>query len=67
MKHCEQITATETAQDRKRANQINRRLGEMEKLITAAYEDKVAGKISEDICVNLLNRSSQKARYYRKE
>ncbi len=56
LKHCEQITATETAQDRKRANQINRRLGELEKLITAAYEDKVAGKIPEDICVNLLNR-----------
>ena len=34
----------------------NRRLGELEKLITAAYEDKVAGKIPEDICVNLLNR-----------
>ena len=56
LKRCEQITATETAQDRKRANQINRRLGELEKLITAAYEDKVAGKIPEDICVNLLNR-----------
>ena len=56
LKHCEQITATETAQDRKRANQINRRLGELEKLIMAAYEDKVAGKIPEDICVNLLNR-----------
>ena len=27
LKRCEQITATETAQDRKRANQINRRLG----------------------------------------
>lgn len=56
LKRCEQITATEAAQDRKRANQINRRLGELEKLITAAYEDKVAGKIPEDICVNLLNR-----------
>ncbi len=56
LKRCEQISATETAQDRKRANQINRRLGELEKLITAAYEDKVAGKIPEDICVSLLNR-----------
>lgn len=56
LKHCEQITATETAQYRKRANQINRRLEELEKLITAAYEDKVVGKIPEDICVDLLNR-----------
>lgn len=56
LKRCEQITATETAQDRKCSSQINRRLGELEKLITAAYEDKVAGRIPEDICVNLLNR-----------
>lgn len=56
MKRCEQVTLTKSTQDRKHANQINRRLTELEKLITAAYEDKVAGKIPEDICVSLLNR-----------
>lgn len=56
LKRCEQFTSAEIAQDRKRVNQINRRLAELEKLITAAYEDKVVGKIPEDICVGLLNR-----------
>ncbi len=56
LRRCEQISTAETAQDRKRLNQIVRRLAEVERLITATYEDKVAGKIPEDICVGLLNK-----------
>ncbi len=56
LRRCEQISSAETAQDRKRANQISRRLTELDRLIAATYEDKVGGKIAEDICVGLLNR-----------
>ncbi len=35
---------------------IEKRLAELEKLIQAAYEDKVMGRIPEGICVNLLNK-----------
>ncbi len=60
LKRCEQISTAETTQDRKRLNQIVRRLAEVERLITATYEDKVAGKIPEDICVGLLNKYQEK-------
>ena len=32
------------------------RLAELEKLIQAAYEDKVMGRIPESVCINLLNK-----------
>ena len=35
---------------------IDKRLAELEKLIQAAYEDKVMGRIPEGVCVNLLNK-----------
>ena len=35
---------------------IDERLAELEKLIQAAYEDKVMGRIPESICINLLNK-----------
>ena len=56
LRKCEQISSEEATKDRKRANQINRRLTELERLIVAAYEDKVVGRIPEDICVGLLNK-----------
>ena len=42
--------------DRKRMNQILRRTAELDKLISSVYEDKVSGKIPEDICVGLLEK-----------
>ena len=56
----EKKSATETAADRKRLGQIKARLTELEKIIPSVYEDKVAGRIPEDICVGLLEK-------YRKE
>lgn len=56
LKRCEQISSSESIRDRKRNNQIVRRMSELEKLILSVYEDKVSGKIPEDICVNLLNK-----------
>ncbi len=35
---------------------IEKRLVELEKLIQAAYEDKVMGRIPESVCINLLNK-----------
>ena len=35
---------------------IDKRLAELEKLIQAAYEDKVMGRIPEIVCINLLNK-----------
>ncbi len=56
LKRREQISSTEADRDRKRVSQLRRRLNELERLIISAYEDKVSGKIAEDICVGLLNR-----------
>ena len=56
LRKCEQISSEEATKDRKRANQITRRLAELERLIVSAYEDKVVGRIPEDICVGLLNK-----------
>ena len=41
---------------KKTAKLLNKRLAELEKLIAAAYEDKVKGIIPEVVCVELLNR-----------
>ena len=35
---------------------IDKRLAELDKLIQAAYEDKVMGRIPESVCINLLNK-----------
>ncbi len=35
---------------------LEKRLAELEKLIQAAYEDKVMGRIPESVCINLLNK-----------
>ena len=35
---------------------LEKRLAELEKLIQAAYEDKVMGRIPEGVCINLLNK-----------
>ena len=55
LRQAEAETADETAKDRRRLAQITKRLNELERLISSAYEDKVSGKIPEEICVNLLN------------
>ena len=37
-------------------NRINQANAELDKLISSVYEDKVSGKIPEDICVGLLEK-----------
>ena len=37
-------------------NAIGKRMPELDRLIQAAYEDKVLGRIPESVCINLLNQ-----------
>ena len=53
----------QTANEQKRLNDGKYRLDELQKLIPSIYEDKVLGKIPENVCVNLLEKyqTEQKA------
>ena len=59
----EQFNTEQYETDIKHLNAANKRLAELEKLIPSIYEDKVIGKIPEDVCVNLLEKyqSEQKS------
>lgn len=52
----EQINSRQTAEEQKNLRDGQYRLAELEKLIPSIYEDKVLGKIPEDVCVNLLEK-----------
>lgn len=56
LRRTEQISSRETKADQKRLNQAKRRTAELDKLISSVYEDKVLGKIPEDVCVGLLQK-----------
>ena len=56
LKQCDLVSSEEAMWDRKRMSQILRRTAELDKLISSVYEDKVSGKIPEDICVGLLEK-----------
>ncbi|MCR5142167.1 MAG: recombinase family protein [Ruminococcus sp.] len=59
----EQYNAEQYEADTKHLNAANKRLAELAKLIPSIYEDKVIGKIPEDVCVSLLEKyqTEQKA------
>lgn len=52
----EQQNAAEANADRKKLTQSTRRLAELDKLIGSVYEDKVLGKIPEEVCIGLLEK-----------
>ena len=54
--HKEKQNAHQTELEKKRLHEGRYRLAELEKLIPSIYEDKVLGKIPEDVCVNLLEK-----------
>ena len=56
LKRTEQISSRDNKADQKRLNQLKRRMNELDKLISSVYEDKVLGKIPEDVCVGLLQK-----------
>ena len=59
----EQYNSEQYETDINHLNAANKRLAELEKLIPSIYEDKVIGKIPEDVCVKLLEKyqAEQKA------
>lgn len=56
LKRKEQITSAKYNADKKALKTKQRRYDELEKLIQSVYEDKVMGKIPEEICVKLLEK-----------
>lgn len=52
----EQINSHQMEMEQKRLRDGKYRLEELRKLIPSIYEDKVLGKIPEDVCVNLLEK-----------
>ena len=52
----EQINAHQTADEQKKLRDGQHRIEELKTLIPSIYEDKVLGKIPEDVCVSLLEK-----------
>ena len=52
----EKINSRQLAEEHRQLREDKFRLSELEKLIPSIYEDKVLGKIPEDVCVNLLEK-----------
>lgn len=52
----EKINSHQLAEEQRQLREDKFRLSELEKLIPSIYEDKVLGKIPEDVCVNLLEK-----------
>ena len=52
----EKQNTAEINADKRKLTQSRRRLAELDKLIGSVYEDKVLGKIPEEVCINLLQK-----------
>ena len=48
--------AAQTAEDKKRKFEVEHRIAELDNLIQNIYEDKVSGKIAEDVCIRLIDK-----------
>ncbi len=59
LKHKEQISAAKYKSDSKALMQKTKRFNELERLTQSVYEDKVLGKIPEDICLKLLAKYTE--------
>lgn len=59
LKRKEQISTAKFNADRKALTQKQKRYDELEGLIQSVYEDKVTGKIPEDICLKLLAKYTE--------
>lgn len=56
LKRKEQITSSKNASDKRELKNKTKRFEELEKLIQSVYEDKVSGKIPEDVCIRLIDK-----------
>ena len=59
LKYKEQISAAKHNSDSKALTQKTKRFNELERLTQSVYEDKVLGKIPEDICLKLLAKYTE--------
>ena len=50
--------ATRSAEEKKHETAVRNRLDELDKLIQGIYEDKVLGRVPEDVCIGLLEKYS---------
>ncbi len=67
LKRKEQISVTKNNTDKKALAVKQRRLSELERLIQATYEDKVLGKIPEEICLKLLAKYTEEQQILKPE
>ena len=56
MRRKQQSTSVKVGAEKKRLLADKKRLTELEKLIQSVYEDKVSGKIPEEICIGLMEK-----------
>ncbi len=63
----EKINAHQTEDEQKKLRESKFRLSELETLIPSIYEDKVLGKIPEDVCVNLLKKYQEEQKVLSEE
>lgn len=49
---------TRSAEEKKHEAEVKSRLDELDKLIQSIYEDKVLGRVPEDVCIGLLEKYS---------
>lgn len=54
--HKQGAYAVQNSTDKKRLHDITKRMNELDGLIQSVYEDKVAGKILEKVCIGLLEK-----------
>ena len=54
--HMQAQSAQDIAADTKTAKALSKRLTDLERLVQSTYEDKVLGKIPEDLCIELMNK-----------
>ena len=59
LKHKEQMSAAQYKSDSKALVQKTKRYEELERLTQSVYEDKVIGKIPEEICLKLLAKYTE--------
>ena len=67
LRRSEENSVAVTSADKRKITQGKKRLDELDKLIVAAYEDKVIGRIPEEICVNLLSKYQEERQMLREE
>ena len=67
LSYCREHSDKELAADRKKLRAAQKRLTELDRLISSVYEDKVLGKVDESVCIELLGRYQKEREQRRSE